>query len=414
MTSLITKKRYMKTPLKDISPKKNQVLIPEKNRALNDSTKGGLKFATNKGQTELQKQKNIQKARLKSALKTSSPRHKYDKALSVRWADEEHQAIKNNLAQVPRPNVNIQEDVTSSKNIHREQNHLSQPHPQKQQNRPDMAFQSVKITLEDSVNTANLVLDRDDLMNSVDSRAKHLPRFDSVTSEQHKMSLAESSVAFLDPEALKIFAESLKILLEQESELDQAKRDLFANPDFNIKKLYQLMDQGNQGFISFESFRAFIKDLGLKTADQDLLIDLFTSFDTNQDYSLTLEALSDMVFPYDRRVVREGHYNKKEFYRLTMRDITSVFEKQLAIREAVFKIKTRLAEKHVDLNVLFDELNQYKRKALTREDFLAVIERFDKMFFEVKRDEIDFVIKRCDLDSDGKINFRDFYLFFSV
>lgn len=50
----------------------------------------------------------------------------------------------------------------------------------------------------------------------------------------------------LKPDQMKdIFCNSLTKLLLIYQDLDQQKRNLFANPDFNIKKLYNLIETKN-------------------------------------------------------------------------------------------------------------------------------------------------------------------------
>lgn len=377
-----------------------------------------------KSQTKGKKLRNS--AKLKSALKTSTK--KPEKSLSVRWADEDPTA--GNLTMIADCSILGTNDDD------------------------DEIFEKKKLKFLDALNEGDseetIKLESGEEMESLeyDSKGDQHLYFSSLTQNvEIKQSSEGSNPRTVEPsisvesqivqQTIKIkipkslpkipkpekpnltekFALQMKRILAQEAKLDQSKRDLFANPDFNIKKLVNLIkpNQNEQDpCISFDDFRAFLDKIGIKNPDPDAIIDLFTSYDKEQTYNLDQDSISKMVFPFDRRVVREGQYNKKDFYRLTMRDILTVFEFQLKTREIILQIKRELSEAHVDLCLLFEGLDKEKNGYIEKKDFYEIFAKFDKDFNKLACEEIQFFIERCDLDGDGKINFRDFYLFFSL
>jgi Ca2+-binding EF-hand superfamily protein len=334
--------------------------------------------------------------KLKSALKTS-PRQKYEKALSVRWADEEQ---RSGAKPAPR------EELFGSKSRYREETEI-------------VGIGNFKVnSLESSLTPRGLTPPFDAGLEA----AKASIVVEAVDTSQKRGAYApivpSRPVGSLEPNYstnARHFADNLKEILIEEAKLDQAKRDLFANPDFNVKKLFKLIDPQDKGFFTFDDLLFFFQEIGIINTDQDqdLLIDFFSFYDSQQCFQLNFDKLADMVYPYDRRIVREGHYNSKEFYRLTMRDIIAVFEKQLKGRLILNEVKRNLSDKRIDLAGLFQELDFRKRGFLQKEEFVSLMKAGSGKFDGIGHEDIEFFMKRCDRDLDGKIDLRDFYLFFS-
>jgi Ca2+-binding EF-hand superfamily protein len=110
---------------------------------------------------------------------------------------------------------------------------------------------------------------------------------------------------------------------------------MFANPDFNVQKLYNMIDVKNQGFFNFDEFKNFFKELNINSVNNDYLLGLFTGFDSSKRYTLSLQDLENMVYPNDRRIVREGVLNQRQFYRLTLNDVRDMFTKHLKLKQVI-------------------------------------------------------------------------------
>lgn len=343
--------------------------------------------------------RNKHSSRLKSALK-SSPK-KYEKALSVRWADEEPETDDI----LVEPDI-MEQEIYYSKNSVKMKEILI-----KENKDQELPLNKTKIEIPNKINNSqNEKILEPTASVEYDSKGDQHLYFSSLTQN---VEISQPEIQHTPTNNFN-FIECLKIMLEEEAHLDQAKRDLFANPDFNVKKLMNMIDYDKKGAISFDDFRQFLENIGIVNADPDVIIDFFTAYDTEQSYSLSYESLSKMVFPFDRRVVREGQYNSKDFYRLTMRDILTVFEQHLKTREVILEVKQQIAEADLDLSMLFEELDVGKNGFLDKENFLNMFKKHDSNFNELPTEEVDFFVSRCDLDGDGRINFRDFYLFFSL
>lgn len=80
------------------------------------------------------------------------------------------------------------------------------------------------------------------------------------------------------------------------------------------------------------------------------------------------------------------------------------------MKEAKYGFK----EKSVDFHKIFCEIDQLQKGYLEKEDFKFFIKNVRPEFKEGPYDELAIFVRNCDLDKDGKVTFKDFYMFFSL
>jgi len=375
---------------RSITPKKSPI----------SSIKTPLKNMDNRG---ISGKKQRTSKKLKSALKTD-PRQKYEKALSVRWADEQSASKRS------------QEEMFASRGRFGDTSEIGietfQIHDEILPKAHTTTTTTITQNFDQNINIAkaSIVVEAVDTSKKNHYLEQQSHQFGSMIPQRNSIPEPNYSTK------ARHFADNLKDILIEEAKLDQAKRDLFANPDFNVRKLFKMIDPQEKGFFTFDDLLFFFQKIGIINTDQDqdLLIDFFSFYDTKQCFQLDFEKLANMVYPYDRRIVREGHYNNKEFYRLTMRDIIAVFEKQLKGRLIISEVKRNLADKMIDLSSLFHELDYKKRGFLGKDEFVTLMKFSGGSKLDgINHEDIEFFMKKCDRDLNGKIDLKDFYLFFS-
>lgn len=235
-------------------------------------------------------------------------------------------------------------------------------------------------------------------------------RKDSANSGKMKL----SQIFLSTQEARQIFSNSIKKMARLCQELDQSKRDMFANPDFNAQKLFRLIDSKREEKISFEEFKKFLTKIEITCKNQDLLLDLFTSCDHGSKYYLKSSEFERLLYPQDRRVVREGALNDREFYRLTMNDVRETFEKHLKLRELLLNIRMDLSDQNIDLEQIFEALNVSCSGTLDKDDIARLLGAEARPGPEKRDGEISLVYDLIDFDCDGRISFKDFFMTFSI
>lgn len=89
---------------------------------------------------------------------------------------------------------------------------------------------------------------------------------------------------------------------------------------------------------------------------------------------------------------------------------SQLFNSRTIIKEAKYSFK----EKGIDFHKVFSEMDQCKKGYLEKEDFKYFIKNLRPEFKEGPYEELTVFIRNCDLDRDGKVTFKDFYMFFSL
>jgi Ca2+-binding EF-hand superfamily protein len=94
-----------------------------------------------------------------------------------------------------------------------------------------------------------------------------------------------------------------------------------------------------------------------------------------------------------------------------MRDIVQqVFECKRVLKES----KTNFKEKQLDFHRIFEKIDSQRKGFLMKNDFLDFLQDGIPEFREGEFQELSIFTQKCDLDNDGKVTFKDFYMFFSL
>jgi hypothetical protein len=87
-----------------------------------------------------------------------------------------------------------------------------------------------------------------------------------------------------------------------------------------------------------------------------------------------------------------------------------LFEQRRMISTAKFEFKRQKLEFHD----VFESIDSLRKGYLTAEDFRKFVQSNNNEFRESPAQEIEIFVDSCDLDRDGKVTFKDFYMFFSM
>ena len=112
--------------------------------------------------------------------------------------------------------------------------------------------------------------------------------------------------------------------------------------------------------------------------------------------------------------------------------LASMFQRLFTLRRSIFDAKKIIRQENVDLHSVFDELDRRNKGVIEKKDVsvshfelpcqtivltLDQIEAFLKSIsreFEGDLSELEVLAYRMDIDKDGAINFKDFYMFFTL
>jgi Ca2+-binding EF-hand superfamily protein len=104
-----------------------------------------------------------------------------------------------------------------------------------------------------------------------------------------------------DEKSSDIIYRAFKMMLNQERNLELARRELVTKVDFDIKEVFGMIDKKKRNWFSIEDFRLFLNEIGLQNIDTRPLIDLYSSYDVSQSCLLNFEQLINMLCPMDNR-----------------------------------------------------------------------------------------------------------------
>lgn len=68
----------------------------------------------------------------------------------------------------------------------------------------------------------------------------------------------------------------------------------------------------------------------------------------------------------------------------------------------------------MEFHDVFEYIDALRKGYLTAEDFRKFVQSNNNEFRESTLHEIEIFVDSCDLDRDGKVTFKDFYMFFSM
>jgi Ca2+-binding EF-hand superfamily protein len=214
------------------------------------------------------------------------------------------------------------------------------------------------------------------------------------------------------------FVEALSDIIEEERLLEDARILLVNQPDFYASEIFKMIDRRQRGKFTFEEFRFFLSQIGVIHTDTRSLVDLYSNFDSNQNCLLGQQELNEMLKPNDSLIAVNLEKLPAETFKgisaPTIEMVATCFNRLFSLRKTITKVKRRLKEESVDLNVVFDELDVEGKGFLEKKDFERFLVKIIPEFKETRLDEVNLFTKKCDLDRDGRVNFKDFYMFFSL
>ena len=116
----------------------------------------------------------------------------------------------------------------------------------------------------------------------------------------------------------RAFSEALVMILRQEKHLEQSRRDLVSREDFFIKEIFSMIDKKRRGWFAIDDFREFLTTLRVEDLDIDVMVDLYSSFDSNQSCLMNFHEFVNMVCPqspvhakFIDREVGDSHHSVK-------------------------------------------------------------------------------------------------------
>jgi hypothetical protein len=229
-------------------------------------------------------------------------------------------------------------------------------------------------------------------------------------------------------------------MIDFEKEVEKSKRAICSQPDFCGEVLVSLVDQSGVGYVEWNSFFNFIEDLlnlnvnksQFPKVKEEEIKSLFEEIreytrqemsDSSQTFA-GYDSLVGLICPRDinleQQLAREMQENEfRDFQRngisfTTQKVLKYCFEVLFEQRRMLGTAKFEFKRQKVEFHDVFEAIDVMRKGYLTAEDFRKYIQSINTEFRESSIQEVEIFVDSCDLDRDGKVTFKDFYMFFTM
>ena len=197
------------------------------------------------------------------------------------------------------------------------------------------------------------------------------------------------------------------------SKLEQAtnaRRKVLNNYyEYNPTKIFKIFDYEGKNYITPENIALFLNNHDIPFTDESLKL-LFIFYDTDFDGVLSFQEFisliqNDNILLNNKKI----NLNNDELSFNIDYCLTKIFEKEIELNQYIINIITQI-NKNIDDNLLdiFNEISLNK-KYIKREDIMNYL---DNNKIDYTENQINDIMKRLDINKDGKIDFNEFdYLF---
>lgn len=209
----------------------------------------------------------------------------------------------------------------------------------------------------------------------------------------------------------------LRDLMRLESDLEQAKCDLAAKPDFNLVDCFKLFDESERGWSTFEGFREGLSGLGIFPAMSDLEL-LFNRYDRDNAGTHRYSEFCDMFTPKNPEYssmlnsrpsyyILKTYYRKDEYFHPDTRiSLENLFRTHLSVETQAESIRQQLR-----LMPRFDLFEAFKTCDMSETGFITPHEMrtlFENHGFYVTPTEVNGLLDRFDQNKDGRVSYTEF------
>ena len=224
----------------------------------------------------------------------------------------------------------------------------------------------------------------------------------------------------------KKFLAHFSNLIYHQKLLEEARVRLAAKNDFYPQDAFTMLDKRGNGMFSYEDFRQFVFDLGLTFVETRNIVDIYSSFQSKSgdnialNYSSFIEMLKPNDSGFAARLINKMPKNSglnpnglvlsQECTNLLRDVFQTLFESRKVQQAAKLKFK----ERNLDFHRIFEKIDLQRKGFLVRDDFYQYLKDGINEFREGEFQEVTIFTNLCDLDNDGKVTFKDFYMFFSL
>eukprot|EP00347_Sterkiella_histriomuscorum_P009319 403341661 len=205
-----------------------------------------------------------------------------------------------------------------------------------------------------------------------------------------------------------------KAISENEQIVEEQRQRLSLQLDFEPYAAFKRIDRLNQDKINAHDICNFLKENMVDYADEVECFYMFRYFDKDNDGYLDFDDFLQLTLPADdiqkrAETAQRPNYRVGKDQRLPKHiefELSRLIEKEMHYHVKV-EIEKKTFERQPDFNTVasFTIIDSQKYGFLDFDNMKKFLQKFKK---EIKKPDINAIIRRLDIDGDNKISFREF------
>ena len=183
--------------------------------------------------------------------------------------------------------------------------------------------------------------------------------------------------------------------------------------DFNPQKIFKILDTENKSFINSDDIFQYLEIHHIPYTEESVQL-LILFFDTDFDGVLSFQEFVPLIRNENSLVNKKNNININVYDNMSFNIeycLTKLFEKEIELNMYIINILSQINNnKEISLQEIFRIISMYKNY-ITSNDIRNFL---DNNKIEYSESQINDIMKRLDINKDGKIDFNEFKLLFKI
>ena len=181
--------------------------------------------------------------------------------------------------------------------------------------------------------------------------------------------------------------------------------------DYNPEKIFRLLDTENKGYINSNNIFSFLDKFNISYSDETVKL-LIIFYDSDFDGNLSFQEFIPLIQnnnAINSKIVNGNLKDNNDVSFNIIYCLTKIFEKEIELNQYILKIIIQINE-----NISYSLLEIFNKLSLNKQFITSydIIDYLDNKNIDYSDSQINDIMKRLDINKDGKIDFNEFkYLF---
>ena len=206
-----------------------------------------------------------------------------------------------------------------------------------------------------------------------------------------------------------------QIIMKGESQIELAKINLISRGDFNFRNAFNLFDEQNKGYITFEDLKNELEFIGidLQNLEVQLLMNRFNKSNDTGNNFICYNDFCNAFLPYEQKYININNEKISENNEIKVfSPTTRLYMKGLIKDMSNFEIKLNKFKKEnldyqINIKNILKEIDFNEKGFFNKNDLISFLKEKDAYTSLI---EVELLFKRLDKKSKGKIRYEDFLL----